>query len=82
MAGAAVVMADMFTELNHRPIVWRDRNNWLHRCEGSDVHTNVRLIWTRCEAFDVPANASWLQRPEDRVTCPRCLEIMLMEPPP
>ena len=52
----------------------------LHYCGGNEVHPGIKLLWIRCEradrpgGSDVPADAAWLQRPEDVVTCKHCLE--------
>lgn len=55
-----------------QPAVWRDRNGALHRAVGADVHDGIRLLWTACGRMDIPANAAWLQRDEDEITCAEC----------
>src|SRR5690348_13644006 len=37
-----------FRKFEGDPIFWRDDRGILHRCEGADVHGDVRLIWTLC----------------------------------
>lgn len=76
MADAFIDTHGRLTDINGRRFVWRDGSGFLHLCEGSDAHPGVRLIWTRCHGFDVPANGAWLKRPEvDHVTCQQCLEV-------
>lgn len=53
---------------------WRDRAGILHAAEGAHVHRGVTLLWTRCEAHDVPANIAYASAEEP--TCPRCREIV------
>jgi hypothetical protein len=59
-----------FRTVDGKPIYWRDKRNVIHACEGSDVHRDVRLIWTLC-ARDVPANAAYKCDGEE-VTCMGC----------
>ena len=55
-----------------QPAVWRDKLLVVHRVVGADVQDGIRLLWTACEKKDVPANAAWLQRVGDYVTCAGC----------
>ena len=75
-------MVSTFTTDGGKRIVWRDASGTLHACEGSEVHAGIRLLWACCAtgersdtpgSLDVPANAAWQQRPEDKITCPACL---------
>lgn len=59
-----------FRTVDGKPIFWRDRKDFVHACEGSDVHPGVQLIWTLCER-DVPANAAYKCNGDD-VTCVVC----------
>lgn len=59
-----------FRTMDRKPIYWRDKQDFVHACEGSDVHPGVRLIWTLCER-DVPANAAYKCDGDD-VTCATC----------
>jgi hypothetical protein len=65
-------MINTFDTINDRPIFWTDKAGVTHRCEGADVHRDVRLLWTKCER-DVPADAAFLPSDADHVTCPKCL---------
>ena len=51
-------MINTFDTINDRPIFWTDKAGVTHRCEGADVHRDVRLLWTKCER-DVPADAAF-----------------------
>lgn len=59
-----------FRTMDRKPIYWRDKQDFVHACEGSDVQPGVRLIWTLCER-DVPANAAYKCDGDD-VTCATC----------
>lgn len=59
-----------FRTVDGKPIYWRDKQDFVHACEGSDVHRGVRLIWTLCER-DVPANAAY-KCDGGTVTCATC----------
>ena len=61
---------DTFRTVNGKPIFWIE-NGTTHRCEGSNVHPGIRLIWTDCER-DVPANAAVASAGET-VDCQRCI---------
>lgn len=56
--------------IDGNPIYWRDRQDFVHVCEGSDVHPGIRLIWTLC-GRDVPASAAY-RCDGDNVTCSIC----------
>jgi len=56
------------------PAVWTDRAGVTHKAVGADVHPGIRLLWTACERQDIPADAAWIQRDEDKVTCDGCRE--------
>lgn len=60
-------------EINNRPIWWKDKQDFVHICEGADVHRDVRLFWTLCER-DVPANTGFHPGLDERVTCATCLQ--------
>lgn len=64
-----------FKELFGADVVWKDKQGFVHACDGDDVHPGIRLIWTLCER-DVPADAAHLQREEDKITCATCLMQM------
>lgn len=72
-------MANLETTFEHPtenvklPAVWQDKAGVVHRAVGAEVHRGIRLMWTACEKMDIPANAAWLQRPQDVVTCGACL---------
>lgn len=55
--------------------VWRDDLGIMHLADGADVHPGVRLLWTACGGCDIPANAAWIKRGEDVVSCQECLTI-------
>lgn len=59
-----------FRTIDRKPIYWRDRQDFVHACEGSDVHPGVRLLWTLCER-DVPANSAY-KCDGDEITCATC----------
>jgi hypothetical protein len=59
-----------FRTIDGKPIYWRDKQDLVHACEGSEVHGGVTLIWTLCER-DVPANAAYKCDGDD-VTCTTC----------
>lgn len=59
-----------FRTIDGKLVYWRDKQDFVHACEGSDVHPGVRLIWTLCER-DVPANAAYKCDGDD-VTCATC----------
>lgn len=60
-------MADnVFRTINGRGIEWDG-----HRCEGSDVHPGIRLLWTLCRR-DVPANAAYLVHGNPDPACEKC----------
>lgn len=63
--------AETITQINSRPIWWKDKQGFVHACEGGDVHRGVRLFWTKCQR-DVPANEGFHPEHEDRVTCATC----------
>lgn len=65
----------MTTTIRNRLVLWSN-NSGVHQCEGADIHPGVRLLWTLCE-IDVPANAAWLPRPEDSVSCSRCIAAIV-----
>lgn len=65
-------MDDVFTTLDGRQIMWTDKRGVTHRCEGSDIHPGIRLLWTCCHK-DVPANAAFLQGDMDKVDCQVCV---------
>lgn len=68
---------EVHTTVSGHAIVWeKSGTGILHACEGAYVLSGVRLLWTRCQLHDVPANGAWLQRDEDLVTCPACLKVM------
>ena len=58
--GAKVVM-------NH---LYEDKNGGIHLCEGSQIHRDVYLVWTKCEK-DVPANKSF--KSKEVATCKSCI---------
>jgi hypothetical protein len=62
--------ADTFRHIDGKPIYWRDKQDFVHSCEGANVHPGVRLIWTLCER-DVPANDAY-KCTWDVVTCATC----------
>ena len=73
-------MDNLITTIDDRRIIVGDLIGTQHLCEGADIHrptlgggNGVRLFWPRCGFGDVPANAAWLERPEDTVTCPWCI---------
>jgi hypothetical protein len=51
--------SNIFRTIEDRPIFWTDDHGVTHRCEGADIHVDVRLLWTLCNK-DVPANAAFL----------------------
>ena len=53
-------------------VVWKDKQGFIHACDGDYVHHGIRLIWTLCER-DVPAGNAFMQRYEDKITCATCL---------
>jgi phenylpropionate dioxygenase-like ring-hydroxylating dioxygenase large terminal subunit len=59
-----------FRTIDRKPIYWRDKQDFVHACEGAEVHRGVTLIWTLCER-DVPANAAYKCDGDD-VTCATC----------
>jgi hypothetical protein len=59
-----------FRTIDRKPIYWRDKQDFVHACEGSEVHRGITLIWTLCER-DVPANAAY-KCDGDTVTCATC----------
>ena len=61
------------------PAVWRDKTNVLHWAVGAKIHRDTRIMWTWCGEKDIPANAAWLQRTEDKVTCKGCLQAHHIE---
>ncbi len=64
-------MSDLITSVHGKAIAW-NQNGVVHAVVGSDVHQDVRLLWTLCE-IDVPANAAHLMGSQDRVNCSKCL---------
>ena len=54
------------------PAIWQDAKGVTHRAVGAEVHKGIRLMWTACGKADIPADAAWLERPEDIVTCHVC----------
>ncbi len=65
-----------FDDSVKRLAVWCDRHGVIHQAVGAVVHRDIpRLMWTACGKMDIPANAAWLQRREDDVTCMPCKRL-------
>lgn len=64
----------VFRTINGRQIYWQGGSGKIHICEGSDVHRDVRLLWTLCER-DVPADAAFISPNQVEATCPKCVAI-------
>lgn len=60
------MMAEAFRTIDRKMIFWRG-----HRCEGSEAHPGIRLLWTLC-GHDVPADAAHLSDNEGELTCINC----------
>ena len=65
----------LFDKDGEQRAVWRDQKGVTHQAVGDDIHREVRLLWTKCEAFDIPANKAWYQRPEDKIDCVNCKKL-------
>jgi hypothetical protein len=53
-----------------------------HLCEGArmvDRDPGTFLLWTRCGKHDVPANAAWEKRAEDKIECAECATVVTAE---
>ncbi len=50
--------------------LYKDKNGIIHLCEGSQIHRDVYLVWSKCEK-DVPANKSFESK--EVATCEFCL---------
>jgi hypothetical protein len=68
-------MSDTFDSIEGRPIFWTSKDGIVHSCEGAEVHSGVRLLWTLCER-DVPGGAAFHPGDHDRVTCEKCLSVV------
>lgn len=65
-------MSDTFRTINGLPFFWKDKEHFVHACEGANVHPGIRLIWTLCDR-DVPENSAFIPESGDMVTCATCL---------
>lgn len=65
-------MSNTFSTINGKSIFWKDKQGFVHNCEGADVHAGIRLLWTLC-GRDVPANAAFHPKTDDIVTCATCV---------
>lgn len=52
-------------------LLWDDGEE-VHRCQSSQVHPDVLLVWTQCEK-DVPPGAAVLSEAE--ITCAKCKRL-------
>lgn len=70
----------VFALITGRPIFWGGRGS-MHAVEGADVHTGVRLLWTRCK-IDVPAGEAFVtDSPSIVVTCKKCSAALALAEP-
>ena len=61
----------VFTTVEGNPIWWEESPGLTHVCEGAEIMSGYRLVWTLC-GQDVPPDAT-IHPPEGAVfTCPKC----------
>ena len=73
-------MTDTIREINSRPIWWKDKQGFVHSCEGSDLHRDVRVFWTLCRR-DVPANEAFHPGNGETLTCATCIKQVVRTEP-
>jgi hypothetical protein len=72
--------SEVFRTLSGLAIFWRDKQDFVHACEATDVHRDVRLVSTLCNR-DVPENEAYLWNGET-VTCDECKTLVHLPPRP
>jgi len=66
-----MTIATTFRTIRDRPVLWEDKQGFVHACEGGELHPGVRVLWTLCER-DVQGNSAYLANANSSITCATC----------